>query len=96
MSDPFLILHCSTKSEEMSDTAAIFLPDLADVLGPVLQILLDLGHELAGIGAVDDAVVEAQREVQEERMAMESVPSSSVTTAGSLKSPPTPRIADSG
>ena len=37
----------------------------ADVLVPVLEVLLHLGHELAGVGAVDDAVIEAQRQVNE-------------------------------
>ena len=38
------------------------LTSLADVFGPVLEIRLEVGHEFAGVGAVDDAVIEAQRE----------------------------------
>ena len=38
---------------------SLYLPD---VFGPVLEIGLEVGHELAGVGAIDDAVIEAQRE----------------------------------
>ena len=33
---------------------------LAYVFVPVFQVLLDFGHEAAGVGSVDDAVIEAQ------------------------------------
>src|SRR6185312_1707192 len=38
---------------------------LTDILGPVLEVLPDLGHELACVRAVDDAVIEAQGQVEE-------------------------------
>ncbi len=38
---------------------------LADVLVPVFQVFLQLGHELAGVGSVDDAVIEAQGETDD-------------------------------
>ena len=70
---------------------------LADILAPVLQILLHFRHELAGVGAVDDAVIEAQGQADDaadgDRV---GAVFSSVMTVGSLKSPPTPRIALSG
>src|SRR3954454_7822656 len=34
----------------------------ADLFRPVLQILLQLRHELAGVGAIDDPMIEAQRQ----------------------------------
>ena len=37
-------------------------PSLPDVLGPVFEIGLEVGHELARVGTVDGAVVKAQRE----------------------------------
>src|ERR1700752_3571137 len=36
------------------------LSRLADVFVPVFQVFLYFGHELAGVGSVDDAVIEAQ------------------------------------
>src|ERR1700734_271521 len=38
------------------------LTTLADVFGPVLEVGLEVRHELAGVGAVHDAVVEAEGE----------------------------------
>jgi len=35
---------------------------LADVFGPVFEVGLEVGHELAGVGAIDGAVVEAEGE----------------------------------
>ena len=35
---------------------------LADVFGPILEIVLEVGHELAGVRTVDDAVIEAEGE----------------------------------
>ena len=39
-----------------------FRRELADVFVPVFQIGLEVGHELARVGAVDDAVIEAKSE----------------------------------
>ncbi len=38
---------------------------LADVFGPVLQGVFYLGHELACVSAVDDAVIEAERQAND-------------------------------
>ncbi len=35
------------------------MASLADVFVPVFEVRLEVGHEFAGVGAVDDAVVEA-------------------------------------
>lgn len=35
---------------------------LADIFGPVFEVGLEVGHELARVGTIDDAVVEAERE----------------------------------
>src|SRR6185437_7821506 len=36
---------------------------LADLFVPVFEVGLEVGHELAGVGAVHDAVIEAEGEV---------------------------------
>ena len=38
---------------------------LADVFAPVFQVFLQLGHELACIGTVDDAMIETQGETDD-------------------------------
>src|SRR5947209_2944486 len=38
------------------------LRDLSDVFVPVLEIGLEVGQEFAGVGSIDDAVIETKRE----------------------------------
>ena len=40
----------------------VLIQGLADVFGPVFEVLFEVGHELAGVGSVDDAVIEAEGE----------------------------------
>ena len=40
----------------------VLIQGLADVFGPVFEVLVEVGHELAGVGSVDDAVIEAEGE----------------------------------
>jgi len=38
------------------------MTELPDVFGPVLEVGLEVGHEFAGVCAIDDAVIEAESE----------------------------------
>ena len=38
------------------------MTELPDVFGPILEIGFEVGHELAGVCAVDDAVIESECE----------------------------------
>ena len=54
----------TAKAADFVGSAAFCVEDvwLSDVFGPVFEVGLEVGHEFAGVGSVDGAVVEAEGE----------------------------------